>query len=83
MHFDFFFKTMTQLVNFEKPQEQQFQICSEKSQEAKKLCRSMWPWGAVLIGEGRRAEGRQTRSLFFFLLRKRKLSISIKKAKRP
>jgi len=41
MHFDFFFfKTMTKLI-LRKPQEQQFQICSEKSQAAKKLCRSM------------------------------------------
>jgi len=36
MHFDFFFfKTMTKLI-LRKPQEQQFQICSEKSQAAKK-----------------------------------------------
>lgn len=50
MHFDFFFfKTMTKLI-WRKPQEQQFQICSEKSQAAEKLRRSMWPWGAVAMG---------------------------------
>lgn len=50
MHFDFFFfKTMTKLI-WRKPQEQQFQICSEKSQAAEKLRRSMWPRGAVAMG---------------------------------
>ena len=50
MHCDFFFfKTMTKLI-WRKPQEQQFQIWSEKSQAADKLRRSMWPWGAVAMG---------------------------------
>lgn len=58
MHSDFFL-TMTKLI-LRKPQEQQFQICSEKSQAAKKALQECVAMGAVLSWEGNmREEGRR------------------------
>ena len=62
MHFDFFFfKTMTKLI-WRKPQEQQFQIFSEKAKQQKSFvgaCGHGEPCSCRRGGLGaRRAEGR-------------------------
>lgn len=67
----FFFKTMTKLI-LRKPQEQQFLICSEKSQAAQKLRRSLWPGEPCSPGEGARGHREGKLDIDKFSMRKRK-----------